>query len=468
MPTQPPKGVSASDEALRTQYEQERALYNQYEREKAMVEQPKPSATSAAASSKRTKTTLGEDAVNLLRTGMNAITFQQYPKIIGKLNEMSGMGGADEEAKKLASYLAEYRGLNPKKAQAAELVGEVAPYFAAGPEMLVAKAAGRVPAIANAASTAGKAYTALRETVPFASRVLPASGKAAAEMALIEGARGASEAKDGESALSAALKSATMSQPFGRLGEVGGTYLAGKFGKSIDKMSAEASAKAQQAGEIINQWREIGQLPVTPELAKLYQRSKPLRQAVDEMAESLGLPATDPKVLQQAYSTLTADATPVFKKTILTPFLKAIDDAAAPLVKDANVRPLSEGISAYAEAMRVNRGITSGRQTGEFLRTGAGAPESVGGEVLAERLGRPYASGAERSAAAQSLIASIRNANPNIAGTLRGAAAQGLKTFLTGGPTGVGEIADLSARLGGGSFAQQMAQRTGRAFLASR
>jgi hypothetical protein len=394
---------------------------------------------------------------------MNAITFGQYPKMVGALSSLTG-GDSQAEAQKLAQYLSEYRQAAPKKAQVAEVAGEVAPYFAAAPATLL----GRIPGAARAATQAGKAYQAARSAVPMASKVLPQAGKTAAQIATVEGLRGASEAEDGESPLVEALKSATISMPFGRLGEVAGTYVAGRFGKSIDKMAAEANTKAQEAGQIINQWREIGQLEVTSKLAKLYERSLPLRQAVTEAAESLGLPATDPNVLTEAYSKLAAEGSPVFKKTILKPFLAAIDEAAQPLVGNANVRPLSEGIRGYAEAMDVGKAITSGRQTGQYLRTGAGTPEKVGGEVLVERMTRPYVSQAEREAAAQALIASIREANTTTPGTLRGAAAQGVRTLLTGGPRGVGDIADISARLGGGSFGQRMAQRASVSLGASR
>jgi len=411
---------------------------------------------------------LGGNIVGMTRAAMNKLTFGQYPRIVGAATSLVG-GDGEAEAKKLAGYLAAYKQASPKAAGVAEFAGEVAPYFAGGPiPKMIGKAASATPAIAKALQSAGSGYKAARAALPLGTKVLPASARTAAQIAGIEGLRGASEAEEGESPLAGALKSATIAMPFGRFGEVAGTYVAGKFGKSIDKMSAEANTKAQKAGEIINQWRDIGQLPVTQQLATLYSRSKPLREAVDEFAESLGLPATDPKVLTEAYSKLSAEGSPVFKKEILRPFLSAIDQAAQPLVGKAKVSPLSKGIRDYAEAMDVEKAITAGRQTGEYLRTGAGAPEKVGGEVLTERMGRPYVSQAERDAAAQALIASIRESNTATPSTLRGAGMQAARTLLTGGPRGVGDIADFSARIGQGTRGQRMAQRAGAAIGASR
>ena len=426
------------------------------------IASPRP-ATQKTETPRRTGTTAREDVVGMTRQAMNAITFGQYPKMVGALSSLSG-GDGKADAEKLAKYMSEYRQAAPRKSAVAEFAGEIAPYFAAAP----AAALSSIPGMAGAAARTGKAYQFARAAVPLASKVLPKAGKTVAQIAAIEGTRGASQAEEGESPLAEALKSATISLPFGRLGEVAGTYAAGRFGKSIDKMAAEATAKAQEAGQIINQWREIGQLEVTPALSKLYERSQPLRQAVTEAAESLGLPATDPNVLTEAYSKLAATGSPVFKKTILSPFLSAIDEAAQPLIGNSNISPLSKGIRGYAEAMDVGKAITRGRQTGEYLRTGTGAPEQVGGEVLVERMSRPYVSQAEREAAAQALIASIREANTAMPSTLRGAVAQGARTLLTGGPRGVGDIADIAARLGGGSFGQRMAQRAGTSIGASR
>lgn len=450
---------------LREQYEREKALYEQYQREKAMAEQSAKAKSAAPAESTSVSPRqavsapsspgLGEEAVGLVRTFMNRATGGLYGKAAGALNQKFGGGATAEE---IAQDVKAFQERNKKTAALAGLAGDVAPYFFAAPEMAAAKVAS-IPALA-------RGYQAAR-SLPVASKLLPASGKTAAQIIGIEGARGAGKAEEGESVVASALKSATTSLPFGRLGEVAGTYFAGKMGKSIDKMQAEANAAAQKAGNIINQWREVGQLPVTPALSKLYGRSKDLREAVNAMAESLGLPATDPHVLTEAYSKLSAEATPVFRDQILRPFLQAIDDAASPLVAKKGVAPLSEGIKGYAKAMKIGEAITKGRQVSEYLRTGAGVPEKVGPTVVAQKMMGQYVSQAEREAAAQAAIAAIGEQTPNMPSSIPSAIGSGMRMLLTGGPRGVPQITDFAQRLGGGSFGQQLVQRIGTGIGAS-
>lgn len=408
-------------------------------------------------------TTLMEDVVGMTRAGMNKATFQQYPKMAGGVAHYLGGADAQEEARKLGEYMAEYKSRSPGKAKVAETIGEVVPYLAAGPEMLLTKAAA-LPGMAKAAGMYGAARKAAGA---IGKTVLPASAKTAAQVGLTEGARAASEAEEGTSPLAAALKAATIAQPFGRVGEVFGTYVSGKMGKSIDELSAEAEAKAQEAGQIMNQWREKAQVQVTPALAKLYAKSKDLRETIDAMSQSLGLPATHPDVLSEAYSKLTAAASPVFKKRILRPFLEAIDDASAATVKTQGIRPLSEGIRKYAESKGITEAIEQGAKTGAYLLRGAGDPTVAGPAMLTQRMTRSFVPEASRTAASRAAIASIKEQSPAIPLTLTKAGTEMARTLLTGGPRGVGEIADLAARLGGGSFGQRMAQAAGRGIGAS-
>ena len=424
---------------------------------KPVAEKPKPK-------------TYGEDVVGLTRSFMNAATFGQYPRMVGAVEGLRGRD-SQAEAKRLAGYIAEYQQQNPTKAGAAALAGDIAPYFVAAPEMAAAQLA-RIPAVSSALQAGARGYKAVR-SLPLASKLLPSAGKTAGQIAAIEGARGAATAGEDESRIGAALKSATMGLPFGRLGEVAGTYVAGKVGPTLSKMAAKAEDRARQAGELMNTFKELGELEVTPALAKLYERSKPLREAVNEAAQSLGLPSTDPKVLAEAYSALTEKASPVFKQTILSPFLEAIDEAATPLIEGAksmgqNIPRFSKGVLDYAKAKKTTAAIEAGAATGKYLQSGAGSPVTVGPEVLAGRMGRSYVSEAERQAAAQALIASIGERSTQIPATLRGGLFELGRTALTGGPRGVGQIADLATQLGGGSRGQQFAQRLGGAFGASR
>lgn len=409
-------------------------------------------------------TTPAEHIVGAVRTGMNALTMGQYPKMVSAANRALGIDRPDD-AQKLAALIADYGRQNPGIAKTAEVAGEVAPYFFAAPVGKAAVSVGGTAlratpeAMAVAGRAANSAYQAVKKA-PILGRMLPASAKTAAEIAAIEGTRGASQAEGDENALVEGAKSAAGGLALGRAGEIAGTYLAGKFGPSIDKMTAEIKNTAQNAGERMNQWRETAQVQVTPALSKLYQRSKALRTAVNTVAEDLGLPATHPAVLQEAYSTLSKDATPTFREQILNPFMDAIDEAAS--------KPLSLSSKAYHEAQDLIRAITRGKETGHYLRTGAGEPERAGANVLLERMGRQYVTDAERQAAAAGLIASIGERNTEIPTTLAGILKGGIRATFTGGPRGVGQIADVAQRLGGGTAAQQLAQRTATTLAASR
>lgn len=397
------------------------------------------------------ETTLQEDVVGMTRQAMNKLMFGKYPQAVGKLAGMFG-GDAEAEAQKLGQYLAQYEAMAPGKAKVAQVTGEVAPYLL-GAGGAVRGALGAVPAARQGMGMAARGYQQLLRT-PVVGRALPTSAAAAGEIAAIEGTRGAMEAQPEESRIAAALSRAGMALPFGKAGEVAGTYMAGRFGPTLSQQSAKAEAAMQKAGEQINRYREEATVELTPALSKLYERSKDLREAVNTMAESLGLPATDPKVLATAYSQLTADASPVFRKEILTPFLEAIDQAST--------IPLSAGIKAYAKAASIKTGAEAGMKTGQYLRTGAGNPLEVGPEVMAGRQMRPFVSPEQRQAAAQALIASIGESRAPI--LQQGA----MRSLLTQG-RGVGRIAETVEQLGGTpSFTQALMQRTGRGFGASR
>lgn len=396
------------------------------------------------------KTTLREDVVGMTRQGLNTLMMGKYPQAVGALSGLLG-GDAKAEAQRLGEYMAQYQRMAPGKSKVAQTAGEVAPYLV-GAGGAMRGALGAAAATRQAMSAAAKGYGKVLQS-PL-GRLLPASGAAAGEIAAIEGTRGAMEAEPGESRLEAALSRAGMALPFGKAGEVVGTYAAGRLGPTLSQQSAKAEAAMQKAGEQINRYREEATVELTPALEKLYKRSKPLQDAINMMAESLGLPITDPKVLATAYSQLTADASPVFRKEILTPFLNAVDEAST--------IPLSSGIKAYAKAASAKTGAEAGMKTGQYLRTGAGNPLEVGPEVMVGRQTRPFVSPEQRQAAAQAVIAAIGESRAPVL-------QQGiLQSLLTQG-RGVGKIAETAERLGGTpSFTQAMLQRTGRGFGASR
>jgi hypothetical protein len=309
-----------------------------------------------------------------------------------------------------------------------------------------------IPRVAKAAEATGAAYK-MAQKVPLLGKLLPSSAKTAAEIAAIEGTRGAVSADSTTSAVGNALERAGKGLAFGKVGEVVGTYAAGKLGPSLGSLAAQAKAEMAKAGELINTYRETATVTLSTGLASLYSRSKVLRDAVNETAEALGLPATDPSVLAESYSKLTDAATPVFREKILNPFLKEIDNASS--------IPLSRGIKAYATAGSKIKGGEAGAATGKYLRTGAGNPFDVSPEVLVQTMSGKFVSPEARQAAAQALISSIREGRLEMGGGV-------FRSLLTAGK-GVGNIASAAAELGGSpSFSQNLIQRTGTGLGASR
>lgn len=453
-PMQPPRGSSgatdpdyAAAQAAIERGADKAKVIARYESGSSQFDDLIPSAASADQSR---PTTLQENVVGMTRQAMNRIMFGKYPQAVGKVAEMFG-GDAEAEAKKLGQYMAQYQAMAPKKAAVGRTIGEVVPY-ALGVGGIAKSTLGAIPAASRGMGVAAQGYQRLLQT-PL-RRVLPSSGMAAGEIAAIEGTRGAMEAEPGESRVAAALSRVPMALPFGKAGEVVGTYMAGRAGPTLARQSAKAEAAMQKAGEQINRYREEATVEVTPALSQLYARSKDLREAVNATAESLGLPATDPEVLATAYSQLTAEASPVFRKKILTPFLDAIDQASTV--------PLSAGIKAYAKAASIKTGAEAGMKTGQYLRTGAGNPLEVGPDVMVGRQLRSFVSPEQRQAAAQALIASIGESRAPLL-------QQGVARSLLTQGRGIGKIAEAVEQLGGTpSLQQALLQRTGRGLGASR
>jgi hypothetical protein len=309
-----------------------------------------------------------------------------------------------------------------------------------------------IPKAAKAAEATGAAYK-MAQKVPLLGKLLPSSAKTAAEIAAIEGTRGAVSADSTTSAVGSALERAGKGLAFGKAGEVVGTYAAGKLGPTLGALGAQAKNEMAEAGKLINAYRENATVTLTPALANLYSRSKVLRDAVNETADALGLPATDPHVLAESYSKMTDEATPVFREQILSPYLKEIDKASSV--------PLSPGIKAYAKAGSKLKGAEAGAATGKYLRTGTGNALKVSPEMLTQKMSGQFTSPEARQAAAQALISSIREGRSEMGGGV-------LKSLLTA-TKGVGNIASTAAELGGSpSLAQTMMQRTGTGFGASR
>jgi hypothetical protein len=441
------------DDLLRKQYEKDKALYEQYQKDKAahdaqqaalaQAQQPVPAA-------KEQPMTLMGNVTGMTRVAADAVMSGTYPKAVGALSGVFG-GDRKAEAEKLASYIAEYKSREPGKSRIASTVGDVLPYV-----FPVARGMGGAIALtsrgAKAAETAGAAYK-MAQKVPLLGKLLPSSAKTAAEIAAIEGTRGAVSADSTTSAVGNALERAGKGLAFGKAGEVVGTYAAGKLGPTLGSLAARAENEMVKAGELINTYRETATVTLSAGLASLYSRSKILRDAVNETAEALGLPATDPSVLAEAYSKMTDAVTPVFREKILKPFLKEIDNASS--------IPLSQGIKAYATAGSKIKGGKAGAATGKYLRTGTGDPFDVSPEVLAQTMSGKFVSPEARQAAAQALISSIREGRSEMGGGV-------WRSLLTAGK-GVGNIASAAAELGGSpSFSQNLIQRTGTGLGASR
>jgi hypothetical protein len=416
--------------------------------------------------------TVGEQVVGAVRQAANAATFGQYPRMVGAVNRM--LGRDDEDAAKLGQYMAEYKQRAPGQAAVARFAGDVVPYMT-GPgatrgvgrlaqgvgRMVNPQATGRVAQALSAASqTAGKAYRAAR-TAPgvgaVASRVLPTSAANAAQIATLEGARGVLEpAEDGQErtigeALAEGGKRAAAGLVGGRIGEVVGTRLGAAVGPTLGKVATGAKSATEKAGEAISAWKGGAPVPLTTGMAKLYQNSKLLRDAVDEEAANLGLMSNHPMVLARAYGAVsrmvrgTPDAADV-QKMVLQPFLKEIDTAAQ--------GPLSPLIRRYASGKGAEEAVQAAQRTVSYLRTGRGDAARSSPEAMRQWAGRPYRSNEERQAAAQALIAALSQGG-TAAGPLWQRAVRPFK--------GAGEVANLAEQLGGTpSFAQRMAQRAGR------
>lgn len=390
------------------------------------------------------------NVVGMTRVAADALMGGTYPKAVGALTGMFG-GDGKAEAEKLASYIAEYKNRERGKSRVASTVGDVLPYVAPLGRVMGGAVAG-IPKVGKAVDATNAAYK-MAQKVPLLGKLLPSSAKTAAEIAAIEGTRGAVSADSTTSAVGSALERAGKGLAFGKAGEVVGTYAAGKIGPSLGSLAAQAKNEMAKAGELINTYRETATVTLSTGLASLYSRSKVLREAVNETADALGLPATDPSVLAEAYSKMTSEATPVFREKILNPFLKEIDNASS--------IPLSRGIQAYAKAGSKIKGGKAGAATGKYLRTGAGNPFDVSPEVLAQKMSGTFTSPEARQAAAQALISSIREGRSEMGGGV-------FRSLLTAGK-GVGNIASAAAELGGSpSFSQNLIQRTATGLGATR
>ena len=455
MPTQ--------DDRLRNEYEREKAQYEKYQRERAAHDAQQAALAQAkqpvSESKERPITPMG-NVVGMTRVAADALMGGTYPKAVGALSGMFG-GDSKAEAEKLASYIAEYKNRERGKSRAATVVGDVLPYVAPGVRAMGGGVLG-LPAASTAIKNTTTAYK-MAQKVPLLGKLLPSSVKTAAEIAAIEGTRGAVSADSTTSAVGSALERAGKGLAFGKAGEVVGTYAAGKLGPTLGSLGARAQKEMESAGKQINAYREKAQVTLSTGLANLYSRSKVLRDAVNETAEALGLPATDPHVLAESYSKMTSEATPVFRDQILKPFLKEIDNASSITLPNGSVKkyPLSPGIQAYAKAGSKLKGAEAGAATGKYLRTGAGNPLKVSPEVLTQKMSGQFTSPEARQAAAQALISSIREGRSEMGGGV-------MKSLLTA-TKGVGDIASTVAELGGSpSFAQTMMQRAGTSFGASR
>lgn len=491
--------MDQSEAELRAQYEREKQQYEQYQREKRQYEEQQRAARQAARPSgdggkKRSPRdlTVGEQVVGAVRQAANAVTFGQYPRMVGAVNRIPAvrsinrmLGRDDEDAAKLGQYMAEYRQRAPGQAEAARFVGEVVPYMT-GPGAVrgvgrLAQTAGRMvnpqamarveQALGAVGSAAGRGYgaaknapvvgSALRAAQGAAGRVLPRSAGSAAQIATLEGARGVLEpAEDGQERTLGEVATDVAKRIGGgllggKMGEVIGTRIAATVGPTLGKVATGAKSATEKAGEAISAWKGGEPIQFSDEafarLAKLYDKSKLLRDAVNQEAENLGLTATHPTVLARAYSAVsravrgTPDAADV-QKMVLQPFLKEIDTAAQ--------GPLSPLIRRYAAGKGSEEAVQAAQRTVSYLRTGKGDPFRSSPEAMAQWAGRSYRSNEERQAAAQALISALSQGG-TAAGPLWQRAMRPFK--------GAGEVANLVEQLGGTpSFAQRMAQRAGR------
>ena len=383
--------------------------------------------------------TASEGLTGFVRQGMNAITFGQYPKMVGAVNRALGTG---PDAEQLAKQMAAYKERYPKLSGLGQLIGTVAQYGTlVGPTMQgVGIAASRVPALAKALKGAEARYQMARR-VPLGTKLLPGSAATAAQVAGTEGTRAIAEAPEGATAVDIA-KQVAASLPGARIGQIGGTYLAGKFGPTAGKLAAAIQDKAAKVGEKISAWKEGAAVPITSAMAKLYDEKKLLKDAVDEQTRNLGLVANSPIVLARAYSKIvrdirgTSDAADV-QKTVLQPFLREIDKATQ--------GPLSPLIRQYSNAMRAQEAGALGQRTMQYIRERAGDAAKVSPEVVTRRLSQSYATAGEREAAAARLAEELARGMPiNPVGTISQVAARVARPFQ-----GAGTATDVIEQLGG-------------------
>lgn len=394
-------------------------------------QEAKPTAPSGDA-------TLSENIAGVTRQAMNAITLGQYPRMVGAINRRLGI---DQDADQLAKQMAAYKERYPGRSAIGQIAGTAAQYAAGGSLLKGAGIlASRAPAATRAMQAAEKGYQTVRRA-PLGTKLLPGSAGTAAQVAGIEGARAVAEAPEDATAGDIA-KQVAASLAGARLGEVGGTYLAGKVGPTAGKLAAQIQDKAQKIGDKIGAWKGGADVPITAGMARIYANSKLLRDAVDEEAANLGLMANSPMVLARAYSKIvqairgTPDASDV-QKTVLQPFLREVDTATQ--------GPLSPLIRQYSNAMRSQEAGALGQRTMQYIRERAGDASKVSPEVVTRRLSQSYATQAEREAAAARLAEELARGMPiNPVGTLSQVAARLARPFQ-----GAGTATDVIEQLGG-------------------
>jgi hypothetical protein len=389
--------------------------------------------------------------VGMAREFATRATMGAYPRVVGAVSRyVEGKDPAEEEAR-IRGAMEAFSEQSGGLAKGASIAGTVAPYF--GGIGGLARSAAQRAGLGGAMQTAERGYQAARNAPAAGAvlrKVLPTSAGTAAELATVEGIRGAAEAEPDESRIGAALKQAATAMPFGRAGEVVGTALAGRIGPTLGRLSAKAQQTASDIGAAIGQWKQGQPVPLTPKMAQLYQKSELLRNAVDDVSSELGLPANNATVIANAYSRVverfrgTKDMADV-QKQVLQPFLREVDNAAQ--------GPLSPLIQQYANAKRAEEAVTTGRQTVQYLRQGTGSPGRVSPEVVAQRAAKPYTSQAEKDALAQSLVASLGRS-----GTVRlgGGLAQTIRNIAL--PfRGAGDVSNLLPQIGGSLTGAQQA-----------
>lgn len=393
----------------------------------------------------KTEATLGEDIAGVTRQAMNAITFGQYPKMVGAVNRALGI---DQTGEQLEQQMAAYKTQNPVLSGVGQVAGTAAQYAAGGGLMKGAGAlASRVPSLAKALQAAETGYQTARR-LPLGSTVLPSSATTAAQVAGTEGIRAMAEAPE-EATAGDIAKQIAGSLAGARIGEVGGTYLAGKIGPTAGKLAAQIQDKATKVGEKISAWKAGADVPVTSGMFRIYNNSKLLKDAVDTEAANLGLKSNNPMVLARAYSRIvqdirgTPDAADV-QKTVLQPFLREIDSATQ--------GPLSPLIRQYSNAMRSQEAGTLGQKTMQYIRERVGDASKVSPEVVTRRLSQSYSAPGEREAAAARLAEELARGMPiNPVGTVSQIAARVARPFQ-----GAGTATDVIEQLGGLPLRRQM------------